>query len=78
MNRPTGASDRPMFRLTLKAQRRDVPADIRIRQALKVLGRAFGLRCERIEELKPSGLSDGCCAAGGDRPRIESTDGPAR
>jgi hypothetical protein len=45
----------PVFRLTLRAQPRGAPVDARLRQALKVLGRAFGLRCLRVEEIPPEG-----------------------
>jgi hypothetical protein len=48
--------DGPRYRLTLAAQRSDVPAIQRLRALLKSLGRTYGFRCNLAEELpaKPS------------------------
>lgn len=40
-----------LFLLTLVPVPGDVPPIVRIRRALKVLRRAFGLRCVSVEEL---------------------------
>jgi hypothetical protein len=48
-------SDEPRYRLTLAAQRSNVPAIQRIQALLKSLGRAYGFRCILAEEL-PSEL----------------------
>lgn len=51
----------PRFRLVLVPMPDAVPPLARLKAALKVLRRRFGLRCERIEELpegsKAGGLS---------------------
>jgi len=45
-------SMKPTFNLTLQAEPSGVPAIVRLRRALKVLKRAFGLRCVHIREAK--------------------------
>lgn len=39
------------YRLTLQAVPDQVPVILRLRQALKTLLRAYGFRCENVEEL---------------------------
>ncbi|MEX2119581.1 MAG: hypothetical protein WD847_08300 [Pirellulales bacterium] len=39
---------RETFTLTLEAQPSKVPVAIRLRRALKILGRGYGLRCKAI------------------------------
>jgi hypothetical protein len=45
----------PDYHLVLRPLRSDVPAVIRLRKALKMLLRDFGLRCVRIEQVAPEG-----------------------
>jgi hypothetical protein len=40
-----------IVRLTLRAERQDVPAIVRLRRLLKALLRGYGFRCVRIEEM---------------------------
>jgi len=42
----------PTFRLTIRPAPSDVPPIIRLRHALKVLGRSFALRCTLVEEIE--------------------------
>jgi hypothetical protein len=49
MDRP----EKPRYVLTLEALADPTPATIRLRRALKHLGRWFGLRVVRLEELPP-------------------------
>ena len=49
--------DRPVYRLTLEALPDDVPATVRLKVALKRLGRCYKLRCVSAEELSASGES---------------------
>lgn len=44
-------SERPRYRLVLRAEADTVPATIRMRAALKMLLRSFGLRCVEIVEV---------------------------
>jgi len=46
-------SDRPVFKLTLRAMKDPygVPAIVRLRHALKSFLRSYNLRCEAIEEI---------------------------
>ena len=53
--RPRAAA--PRYVVTLRAEPGDVPADVRLRRALKCLGRAFNLKCLDIREIKPPGRS---------------------
>jgi hypothetical protein len=46
-------SPRPRYRLELEAKPAGVPPDVRLRRALKVLLRAFGLKCLSAREVKP-------------------------
>ena len=41
--------ERPLFRLVLRAEAHPVPAVVRLRRALKMLGRVFGFRCVSVE-----------------------------
>jgi hypothetical protein len=51
--------DRPVFHLTLEALPREgrsgepIPAEVRLRLALKTLWRAFGLRCRDCRTVEP-------------------------
>jgi hypothetical protein len=47
------ADDLTPFRITLRPLPGDIPARIRIRQALRMLLRRFGLKNEGIENLSP-------------------------
>ncbi|NOT02355.1 MAG: hypothetical protein HOP29_17245 [Phycisphaerales bacterium] len=51
MTRPR-ANDRPTFIVHLQSESRDDPI-LRLRAALKVLLRAFGLRAVEVHEVKP-------------------------
>jgi hypothetical protein len=55
------------FRLELEALADDVPAAIRLRRALKLLLRTFGLRCRSAADPTPRQLTVGGLAA--DPPR---------
>jgi hypothetical protein len=46
-------SPRTRYRLELEAKPAGVPAAVRLRRALKVLLRAFGLRCVWVREVGP-------------------------
>jgi hypothetical protein len=46
--------NRPPFRLTLIALPDPVPARVRVRKALKVLLRAFRLKCVAVEPVRPA------------------------
>jgi len=46
----TNLSPARRFVVTLVARESDVPADIRLRAALKVLSRRFRFRCSRVQE----------------------------
>lgn len=48
---------RPRYVLTLEPQPSDVPPMIRLRRALKYLGRVQGLLCVDCRELKPDELA---------------------
>jgi hypothetical protein len=50
---PRRDSLRSRYRLELEAKPAGVPADVRLRRALKVLLRAFGLRCVWVREVGP-------------------------
>jgi hypothetical protein len=50
MTRKPGAP----FLVTLQALPDAIPARLRVRKALKVLLRSFGLRCLRVEPLPPA------------------------
>ena len=41
------------YRVTLRTVPRAGPAELRLRRALKVLLRAFGLKCVSVEEVPP-------------------------
>lgn len=41
---------RPVFVLHLEGLPDRVPVDVRLRRALKLLGRAFGLRCRLVRD----------------------------
>ena len=43
---------RPRYRLVLEASDSDLPADVRVKRALKVLWRSFALRCVGIRQTK--------------------------
>jgi hypothetical protein len=62
---PRRDSPRSRYRLELEAKPSGVPADVRLRRALKVLLRAFGLRCVWAREVRPG--DDGATAPGGGR-----------
>jgi hypothetical protein len=59
------------YRVTLRPLKDSVPAAVRMRRALKLLGRAFGLRAVRVEELPP----DTPPAAPGGPPAAPETQG---
>jgi hypothetical protein len=46
------ASERPLYRLTLRPER-GVDAERALRRLLKIALRTFGLRCVAIEEVQP-------------------------
>jgi hypothetical protein len=50
---PEPTSPRTRYRLELEAKPAGVPPDVRLRRALKVLLRAFGLKCLSAREVKP-------------------------
>ena len=50
--------EKPTYLLKLEALPGKVDANVRLRQALKVLLRAFGLRCREVREVKPEGKPD--------------------
>ncbi len=50
MTRP---SERPVYRLVIRAKPDSIPAMVRLRRAIKHLLRWFGLQVVRIEEIQP-------------------------
>jgi hypothetical protein len=50
--RKSAAQAGQRFRVDLEAAAATVPAEVRLKRALKVLLRSFGLRCTGVSELK--------------------------
>jgi len=49
-----------IFRITLEAGPVQTPAIVRLRLALKILGRAFRLRCAHVEQVECANAGDDC------------------
>jgi hypothetical protein len=62
-------ASREKFALVLQAEAWSTPAVIRLRRALKLLLRSFGLRCLDVREVKPD-------APGERHDAIPTPDGP--